>query len=60
MWTVPASGGEPTAIATNLDGDILQFALSPDGKTIAFNAPSGGDTELWLMEDFLPLIAKRR
>lgn len=43
LWTVSTAGGEPTAIKTDLDGDILQFALSPDGKSIAFNAPSGGD-----------------
>jgi Tol biopolymer transport system component len=55
LWTVSTAGGEPTAISTDLDGDILQFALSPDGKSIAFNAPGGGDMELWLMEGFLPL-----
>jgi Tol biopolymer transport system component len=54
LWTVSTAGGEPTAITTDLDGDILQFALSADGKRIAFNAPSGGDLELWLMEGFLP------
>jgi len=56
LWTVPTAGGEPTAVATDLDGNILQFALSPDGKTIAFNAPSGGDIQLWMMEGFLPLV----
>jgi Tol biopolymer transport system component len=60
IWTVPAAGGRPTAISTDVGGDVHQFALSPDGKTIAFNVLSGGDTELWMMEDFLPLIAKRR
>lgn len=56
VWIVSTAGGAPTAISTDLDGDIVQFALSPDGKSIAFNAPSGGDTELWLMEDFLPMV----
>ena len=55
IWTVSVSGGEPHAISTGVDSN-LQFALSPDGKTIAFNAPSGGDPELWLMENFLPLV----
>jgi len=59
LWTVSTAGGEPTAISTDLDGNILQFALSPDGKSIAFNAPSGGDMELWFMEGFLPLVKNR-
>jgi Tol biopolymer transport system component len=59
LWTVSTAGGEPTAITTDLDGDIMQFALSPDGKRIAFNAPSGGDLELWLMEGFLPLVKRK-
>jgi len=33
----------------------LQMAWSPDGKTIAFSAQLGGEPELWLMADFLPL-----
>jgi Tol biopolymer transport system component len=60
LWIVPIGGGEPTAITTDLDGNIMQFALSPDGKRIAFNAPSGGDLELWLMEDFLHLVKAAR
>lgn len=60
LWTVPTAGGEPTQIKTDLDGNIMQFALSPDGKRIAFNAPSGGDLELWLMEDFLRLVKAPR
>jgi Tol biopolymer transport system component len=59
LWTVAAAGGEPTVISTDLDGNILQFALSPDGKSIAFNTPSaGGGLELWLMEDFLSLVKR--
>jgi Tol biopolymer transport system component len=58
LWTVSTSGGELTAIKTDMDGNILQFALSPDGQTIAFNVPSGGDPELWFMEDFLSLVKR--
>lgn len=56
LWSVSTAGGAPAAISTGLDGNVLQFALSPDGERIAFNAPSGSEPELWLMEDFLPLV----
>jgi len=56
LWIVSTTGGAPKPINTGLDGSIVQFALSPDGERIAFNAPSGGDPELWLMEDFLHLV----
>ncbi len=33
---------------------------SPDGKKLAFSAGFGGDEELWLMENFLPLIRDKK
>jgi Tol biopolymer transport system component len=54
IWMVPLSGGEPVQIKTGLsEWYHSQIALSPDGKTIAFTAFTGGDSDLWLMEDFL-------
>lgn len=55
IWMVPLSGGEPVQIKTGLsDWYHSQIAQSPDGKTIAFTAFTGGDSDLWLMEHFLP------
>jgi hypothetical protein len=54
LWKVPLKGGEPDQIETGLsDWFHSQIAQSPDGKTIAFTAFTGGDSELWLMENFL-------
>lgn len=54
IWMVPLSGGEPLQIKTGLsEWYHSQIAQSPDGKTIAFTAFTGGDSDLWLMEDFL-------
>jgi Tol biopolymer transport system component len=61
LQVVSRDGGKPTAITTGLDVDhLLKVDWSPDGKRIAFTAAKGGEPELWLMEDFLPLITQRR
>jgi Tol biopolymer transport system component len=56
IWVVSMDGGEPDEIKTGLDAKASHISWSPDGKKIAFTASKGGDTELWLMEDFLPLV----
>ena len=55
---IPATGGEPRTVRTGFGGFITQVAWSPDGQTFAFTGVTGGDEEIWLMSDFLPL-AKR-
>jgi Tol biopolymer transport system component len=56
IWMVSLQGGEPVQIETGLsDWYHSQIDQSPDGKTIAFTAYTGGDSDLWLMENFLPL-----
>jgi Tol biopolymer transport system component len=54
IWVVSLDGGEPEEIKTGLDAKATHLSWSPDGKKIAFTASKGGDTELWLMENFLP------
>lgn len=55
IWMVSLDGGEPRQIKTGLNNWFhSQIAQSPDGKTLAFTAFKGGDSDLWLMEDFLP------
>ncbi len=56
IWVVSMDGGEPEEIKTGLDAKASHISCSPDGKKIAFTAYSGGEQELWLMEDFLPLV----
>jgi Tol biopolymer transport system component len=55
IWVVSLDGGEPEKIKTGLDARVTHISWSPDGKKIAFTASKGGDIELWLMEDFLPV-----
>jgi Tol biopolymer transport system component len=52
---VSATGGEPRTVPTGFSGFVTQLAWSPDGQTFAFTGVTGGDEEIWLMSDFLPL-----
>ncbi|MFC1765095.1 tetratricopeptide repeat protein [Planctomycetota bacterium] len=56
---VSLDGGEPVKIKTDLDARHLKIDWSRDGNHIAFAASQGGEPELWLMEDFLPLKTKK-
>jgi Tol biopolymer transport system component len=60
IWIVSSGGGAPEEVKTALAGRHTNLAWSPDGKTIAFSAVQGGEPELWLMEDFLPLVQAKR
>ena len=56
IWMVSLDGGVPTQIKTGLyNWHHSQIAQSPDGKKLAFTAFNvyAGDSDLWLMEDFL-------
>jgi Tol biopolymer transport system component len=61
LFVISRDGGESKEIVTGLDADHwLKVDWSPDGKRIAFTAQKGGEPELWLMEDFLPLVNGRK
>jgi Tol biopolymer transport system component len=58
IWVVPAQGGEPKEVKTDVDADAGTLDWSPDGRKIAFSGESGMDIEFWFMEDFLRLLKK--
>ncbi|MBM3285656.1 MAG: hypothetical protein FJY81_07260, partial [Candidatus Aminicenantes bacterium] len=60
IWVVPAEGGEPEEVKTDVDAHAGTLDWSPDGRKIAFSGESGMDIEFWFMEDFLPLVKKRK
>jgi Tol biopolymer transport system component len=59
LWVTSVDGGAtPMEIRTGLTeaSAHLHVDWSPDGNKIAFTHVRGGERELWLMEDFLPLL----
>jgi Tol biopolymer transport system component len=58
IQVVPTTGGEPRTVRTGFDGFVTQVAWSPDGETFAFTGVTGGEEEIWLMSDFLPLTKR--
>jgi Tol biopolymer transport system component len=58
IWVVPAAGGEPVEVKTDVDADAGKLDWSPDGRKIAFSGDSGMDIEFWFMENFLHLLKK--
>jgi Tol biopolymer transport system component len=55
IWIYTPGSGTTQEVKTGVSALATKIGWSPDGKKIAFTAFAGGDTELWLMENFLPL-----
>ncbi len=49
IYTMPASGGEATALMTDIAWQ-MQPRFSPDGKYIAFTSDEDGGDNLWIMK----------
>ncbi len=52
LWVVSAQGGEPRKLDLDVP-KIEGLSMHPDGKRVAFSA-GVHDTEVWVMENFLP------
>ena len=55
IWIFTPESGTSKEVKTGVTGHATKLGWSPDGEKIAFTAYAGGDNELWVMEDFLPL-----
>jgi Tol biopolymer transport system component len=55
IWLFNHQSGITKEVRTGVSAHATKLGWSPDGKKIAFTAFAGGDAELWMMENFLPL-----
>ena len=57
LWRIPSSGGEPQNLGLSMEG-LLAYGLSvhPDGRRIAFTAGTQRRTEVWVIEDLVPVL----
>ena len=53
LWRVSAQGGEPQRLDLKVDGLLRHIQIHPDGQQIVYYTWHG-DTEAWVMENFLP------
>jgi Tol biopolymer transport system component len=54
IWRLPAQGGTPLKLDISVP-KLQSFALHPDNRRFAFSVNEGSKSELWVLENFLPL-----
>ena len=56
LWRISAQGGASQRLGLAMDGfQLYGLSVHPDGRRLAFSASIGGNqTEVWVMEHFLP------
>jgi len=58
VWSIPASGGQARKLAIPVKG-LTQLRVHPDGKRVAMSIEEPG-AEIWVLENFLPRVARAR
>jgi Tol biopolymer transport system component len=54
IWRLPAQGGTPLKLDLSVPRTV-SFALHPDNRRFAFSVNEGSKSELWVLENFLPV-----
>ncbi|MDP2996542.1 MAG: hypothetical protein Q8N47_03575 [Bryobacterales bacterium] len=58
IWRVPAQGGTPLKLDLSVP-KMDAFTLHPDNRRFAFSVNEGSQSELWVLENFLPATPSR-
>ncbi len=54
LWRVPLAGGEPRKI--DLPGGVAFPSVHPDGRRFAYTGGRAGQSEVWVLENFLTAL----
>jgi len=55
IWRIPVQGGTPLKLDLSVS-NMEFFTLHPDNRHFAFSVNEGSKSELWVLENFLPLL----
>ncbi len=60
LCRVPVSGGQIEELAFEIRGALSHLHIRPDGGQIAYMQVTERDSEIWVMENFLPPVRAQR
>jgi Tol biopolymer transport system component len=55
LCRIPVSGGEPEKLGLKMSSGFVNMSMHPDGRKITFSSEDQSISEIWVMENFLPL-----
>ena len=58
LWRLPLEGGQPEKLGLAAEG-YPALRVHPDGMRISYSSGSSSDSEIWVLENFLPARAAR-
>ncbi len=55
LWRIAVDGGEPEKLGLKTDNSIDGLSVHPNGRHITFSTTAKDISEVWMMENFLPV-----
>ncbi len=55
LYRISVKGGEPEKLELEMGGFIMNLSIHPNGRHIVFSTSEEENSEVWVMENFLPL-----
>jgi Tol biopolymer transport system component len=55
LWRIAVNGGEPERLGLKVDNSFENMSVHPDGRNITYSTTAKFVSEVWTMENFLPI-----